>query len=121
MNLASDRISIDLDDWREHTVYVPPYDSQHHTILIFWSVLDNWDGNDLSLLLKFCTGYGSSPYLGFKEFNPLFCIGYGGSDPQRLPIASTCVHMLTLPEYLSRDTMEAKLRMAIGCETFSLS
>ncbi|KAM0684577.1 hypothetical protein MDAP_000347 [Mitosporidium daphniae] len=121
MDPSADRFCIDLNDWRENTVYVLPYTSQHPTIVLFWNLLSKWEGKDLSSLLRFCTGYGSGPYLGFKEFNPLFCIGYGGASPERLPTASTCVHMLTLPEYASEDVIEIRLRTAIGCQRFLLS
>ena len=42
-----------------------------------------------------------------------FVVIRGGPDSERLPSASTCYSLLHLPEYASREKLDAKLRAAI--------
>lgn len=113
--------SIDLKDWRSNTVYGSPYSHDHPTIELFWKTLSNWNNSKLSLLLKFCTGYSSPPYLGFSHLTPLFCINFGGNDLNRLPTSSTCVNMISLPGYQTMEIMDRLLGIAIQYDEFLLS
>ena len=71
-------------------------------------------------LLHFCTGSVRAPATGFANL-----MGYQGQqqrftierDPrgaERLPVASSCFNKLLLPAYASRETLAAKLRLAIS-------
>ena len=49
----------------------------------------------------------------FQELYPPFCIQNSGSEPDRLPTASTCMNLLKLPEFKSDETLRTKLLYAI--------
>ncbi len=45
--------------------------------------------------------------------DPPFCIQNAGSEPDRLPTASTCMNLLKLPEFKDEKTLREKLYYAI--------
>ncbi|EEB09244.1 ubiquitin-protein ligase E3 [Schizosaccharomyces japonicus yFS275] len=110
-------VSIDVDDLRKHTVYAGEFDENSPTILFFWQVLREFSEDDKRALLKFVTSVARPPILGFKELNPLFCIRSNGNDETRLPTASTCVNLLKLPVYGSKQILRDKLSIAIQANT----
>ena len=57
---------INLDDWRKHTIYQQPYCSTHKVIQWFWSVMEEFDQDQLANILHFCTGSSRTPIHGFK-------------------------------------------------------
>ena len=72
--------------------------------------------------LRFVTSSPNPPLLGFGELHPQFAIRHAGDDVSRLPTASTCVNLLELPAYTSREQCLEKLRYAIHSEAgFDLS
>ncbi len=48
-----------------------------------------------------------------QELDPPFCIQNAGSEPDRLPTASTCMNLLKLPEFKDEKTLREKLYYAI--------
>ncbi|TTG32351.1 Ubiquitin-protein ligase E3C [Bagarius yarrelli] len=57
-----------------------------------------------------------------NELYPPFCIHNAGSDPERLPTASTCMNLLKLPEFQDQQLMRSKLLYAIESSSgFELS
>jgi len=104
---------INVADLRTHTNYSGGFDPNHPTILAFWKVVNSFTDEDKRLLLKFVTSCSRPPLLGFKDLDPLFCIQNAGSEPDRLPTASTCMNLLKLPDFKSEDVLKKKLSYAI--------
>ena len=57
---------INLEDWRKHTLYQQPYSQNHKVIQWFWSVMEEFDQDQLAQILHFCTGSSRTPIHGFK-------------------------------------------------------
>lgn len=112
---------IDLQDLRRHTVY-GGYHEKDLVVQYFWEALAMMDQSSLKAFLRFVTSSPNPPLLGFGELNPKFAIRHAGDDPTRLPTASTCVNLLKLPAYLTREQCHEKLMYAIHAEAgFDLS
>ena len=80
--------------------------------LLMRQVVEQFDDQQRSHLLKFVTSNSRGPLLGFKDLHPQFCIQPSGSE-QRLPSAATCMNLLKLPEYSDPVTLREKLLYAI--------
>ncbi|CAL8991067.1 unnamed protein product [Prunus brigantina] len=119
--------SLDVDDLRMHTNYVGGYHSDHYVIGMFWEVLKSFSLENQKKFLKFVTGCSRGPLLGFKYLEPLFCIQRAGGNASegaldRLPTAATCMNLLKLPPYRSKEQLETKLMYAISADAgFDLS
>ncbi|KAI8607208.1 hypothetical protein BC830DRAFT_1073184, partial [Chytriomyces sp. MP71] len=111
--LGGASIPIDLADLRANITYGGDFHELHPTIRIFWDVVENLDEDDRRLLVKFVTSCARPPLLGFKELKPGFCIRPSGESEDRLPSASTCVNLLKMPEYKSKQVLREKLLYAI--------
>ncbi|XP_058723586.1 E3 ubiquitin-protein ligase UPL6 [Vicia villosa] len=119
--------SLDVDDLRQHTNYAGSYHSEHDVIEMFWEVLKGFSMENQKKFLKFVTGCSRGPLLGFRYLEPLFCIQRAGGNAsedalERLPTAATCMNLLKLPPYRSKDQLESKLLYAINADAgFDLS
>ncbi|CAL0334474.1 unnamed protein product [Lupinus luteus] len=119
--------SLDVDDLRLHTNYAGGYHSDHYVIEMLWEVLKSFSLENKKKFLKFVTGCSRGPLLGFKYLEPLFCIQRAGGTASdealdRLPTAATCMNLLKLPPYISKEQMETKLLYAINADAgFDLS
>eukprot|EP00092_Neocalanus_flemingeri_P105405 GFUD01135111.1.p1 GENE.GFUD01135111.1~~GFUD01135111.1.p1 ORF type:complete len:117 (+),score=29.48 GFUD01135111.1:55-405(+) len=85
----------------------------HPTITAFWQVVTGFDEEQKRSLLKFVTSCSRPPLLGFKDLDPPFCIQNAGSEPERLPTASTCMNLLKLPDFRDAVVLKKKLIYAI--------
>ena len=94
---------ISVLDLQQHTNYAGGYGPGHPTITAFWQVTEGLSEEQKRALLKFVTSCSRPPLLGFKDLDPPFCIQNAGSEPQRLPTASTCMNLLKLPDFKVRD------------------
>ncbi|TYI61939.1 hypothetical protein E1A91_D10G208500v1 [Gossypium mustelinum] len=119
--------SLDVDDLRCHTNYAGGYHGEHYVIDMFWEVLKSFSLENQKKFLKFVTGCSRGPLLGFKYLEPLFCIqrAAGSASEEaldRLPTSATCMNLLKLPPYRSKEQLEAKLMYAIYADAgFDLS
>ncbi|KAK8661860.1 hypothetical protein V6N13_091450 [Hibiscus sabdariffa] len=119
--------SLDVDDLRCNTNYAGGYHSDHYVIDMFWEVLKSFSLENQKKFLKFVTGCSRGPLLGFKYLEPLFCIqrvaGLVSEETlDRLPTSATCMNLLKLPPYRSKEQLEAKLMYAITADAgFDLS
>ncbi|KAI9194675.1 hypothetical protein LWI28_008103 [Acer negundo] len=119
--------SLDFDDLRVNTNYAGGYHSEHYVIEMFWEVLKSFSLENQKKFLKFVTGCSRGPLLGFKFLEPLFCIQRAAGDASddhldRLPTSATCMNLLKLPPYRSKEQMSTKLLYAINAEAgFDLS
>ncbi|KAL1511301.1 hypothetical protein AB1Y20_006106 [Prymnesium parvum] len=108
---------LDVDDWRAHTQYSGGYFEEHPTVGWFWEVLHEFTSEQRAALLKFVTSCSRPPLMGFQWLQPAFCIHKATAEEARLPTSATCVNLLKLPPYDSRELLREKLIYAIeaGC------
>ncbi|CAA7388281.1 unnamed protein product [Spirodela intermedia] len=119
---------LDVDDLRTNVHYAGGFHPDHECILTFWEVLKNFSLEHKKKFLKFVTGCSRGPLLGFKHLEPMFCIRRAApstateEDLNRLPTSATCMNLLKLPPYKSKEQMRRKLLYAINAEAgFDLS
>ncbi|XP_042055165.1 E3 ubiquitin-protein ligase UPL6-like [Salvia splendens] len=116
-----------VEDLRAHTNYTGGYHEDHYVIEMFWEVIQNLSLENRRKLLKFATGCSRGPLLGFKYLEPTFCIQRTAGNASeealdRLPTSATCMNLLKLPPYRSKEQMEQKLIYAINSDAgFDLS
>uniref|UniRef100_A0A182P9B5 Ubiquitin-protein ligase E3C n=1 Tax=Anopheles epiroticus TaxID=199890 RepID=A0A182P9B5_9DIPT len=110
--ISGAEIPVDVNDLRQHTRYGGDFSLEHHTIQLFWKVVEQFDDIQRRLLLKFVTSCSRPPLLGFKDLDPPFIIQNAG-DTDRLPSASTCMNLLKLPAFEEEDVLREKLLYAI--------
>lgn len=91
--------------------YEPPYSDTHPTIKDFWSVVEQYDQDELRRLLEFVTASERVPITGYESIK--FEIVWARGDTERLPTSSTCFGKLWLPEYAGREKLKEKLGRAI--------
>lgn len=120
--------SLDVDDLRSNAHYSGGYHADHPVIEMFWEVLKSFSLEHQKKFLKFVTGCSRGPLLGFKYLEPKFCIQRTASlhlidaDLDRLPTSATCMNLLKLPPYKSKEQMHSKLMYAISADAgFDLS
>ena len=119
---------LDLADLQNHVIYAGGYDEyqrahgEHHpTIVNLWNVLGGMTNAEQADFLRFVTSCPRPPILGFGHLQPPLTIQMVQSE-DRLPTAATCVSLLKLPAYRSRDVLREKLLYAIKSNSgFDLS
>lgn len=115
---------IDVDDLMNHTAYSGGYDSNHPTIAALWQAVREFTEEEQRDLLRFVTACPNTPLLGFGQLAPPFCVHRSGmvggsssseadADTARLPTAATCMNLLKLPPYGSKEQVRKKLLYAI--------
>jgi E3 ubiquitin-protein ligase HUWE1 len=57
---------IDIDEWREQTIYDSPYSPEHMAIKWFWNIVKELDQEQLGKFLQYCTGSTRIPVNGFR-------------------------------------------------------
>ncbi|ORX44255.1 HECT-domain-containing protein [Hesseltinella vesiculosa] len=107
---------IDVDDWKKHTDY-RGYTEQDDVIQWFWDCVRSWDSEKKSRLLQFTTGTSRIPVNGFKDLQGSdgprrFTIEKSGEVSQ-LPKAHTCFNRIDMPPYRSKESLIAKLTLAV--------
>ncbi|KAG9457742.1 hypothetical protein H6P81_002250 [Aristolochia fimbriata] len=119
---------LDVDDLRAHAHYTGGYSEDHYVITMFWEVLKSFSTDYQEKFLKFVTGCSRGPLLGFKYLEPQFCIQRAAAadasveDLDRLPTSATCMNLLKLPPYRSKEQLQMKLIYAINADAgFDLS
>ncbi|XP_025037191.2 E3 ubiquitin-protein ligase NEDD4-like isoform X5 [Pelodiscus sinensis] len=108
---------VDVNDWRQHTIYKNGYCPNHPVIQWFWKAVLLMDAEKRIRLLQFVTGTSRVPMNGFAELYgsngpQLFTIEQWGS-PEKLPRAHTCFNRLDLPPYETFEDLREKLLMAV--------
>lgn len=110
--------SFDVGDFKSHVKYVSGYHPSQPYIKGFWDIVDNdFTYEDKSKLLKFITSVERPPLLGFSAFKPPITIQQvrlNDSTGLRLPSASTCMNLLKLPLYPSKEILREKLLYSIN-------
>ncbi|KAI0830383.1 hypothetical protein F5Y06DRAFT_207181 [Hypoxylon sp. FL0890] len=116
--VGGDSSEIDVEDLRRNTQYSGLYavgddGIEHPTVQMFWQVMREFKDSERRQVLKYVTSTPRAPLLGFSQLSPHFSIRDGGTDEERLPSTSTCVNLLKLPRYSSKETLKNKLLYAI--------
>ncbi|KAI1410473.1 hypothetical protein F5Y13DRAFT_74601 [Hypoxylon sp. FL1857] len=116
--VGGDSSEIDVEDLRRNTQYSGLYavgddGIEHPTVQMFWQVMREFQDSERRQVLKYVTSTPRAPLLGFSQLSPHFSIRDGGTDEERLPSTSTCVNLLKLPRYSSKETLKSKLLYAI--------
>lgn len=133
---------IDVVDMKLHTTYGSGYHPDQEYIKWFWDIVSCMSTDDQQNLLKFITSCSKQPLLGFQQLSPKLCIQKvspysnialgsdllllenppGVTESPRLPSAATCMNLLKLPFYPTKQMLQEKLLYAIRSNSgFELS
>lgn len=125
--LVSGMPDIDVDDWKNNTIY-ENYSPSSKQIQWFWRCVKSFDLEERAKLLQFSTGTSKVPLGGFKELPGMngvnkFSIHRVYNSTDRLPTAHTCFNQIDLPEYESYSKLRNALSLAIreGYEGFGFA
>ncbi|RLN90612.1 hypothetical protein BBJ28_00004175 [Nothophytophthora sp. Chile5] len=124
MLIGGTATKIDVADWQSHTLYGGGYHPSQPVIQWFWELVgQEFTLEDRAALLKFITSCSRQPLLGFSQLAPQICIHQVRvDDDDRLPSSATCMNLLKLPSYSSKEAMRRKLLYAIKANAgFDLS
>lgn len=112
MLISGGSSSIDVNDLKTNTQY-GGYSAESETVKQFWEIFEELEDSDKCALIKFVTSVPKAPLGGFQRLEPKFAIRNSGEELDRLPTASTCVNLLKLPNYRSKDLLKQKLLYSI--------
>lgn len=97
---------IDLQDWFDNTEYKAPYTKNHQVIKWFWTVMEEFDQEQLGRILHFTTASTRTPIHGFArlESNRGNCSKFliessEFNKKNPYPKGHTCFNRLELPLY----------------------
>ncbi|KAI5127726.1 E3 ubiquitin-protein ligase HUWE1 [Nematocida parisii] len=115
--LISGLPEIDVDDWRNNTIYFG-YTSDSQVIRWYWRAVRNFSMEERAKLLQFATGTSKLPLEGFaglrcQNGNQKFQIHKASGGSSRLPTAHTCFNQLDLPEYDSYEQLVKALLFSL--------
>ncbi len=98
------------------------YHPSQPIMIWFWEVIEEMSPIQKSQFLKFVTSCSRQPLLGFRALSPLPCVHQVRLRDEenemdiknlRLPTSSTCMNLLKLPNYKSKEILRIKLLYAI--------
>ncbi|KAI8368284.1 uncharacterized protein BYT42DRAFT_522115 [Radiomyces spectabilis] len=121
--LISGLPDIDIDDWKNNTVYEGGYSPSSPQIQWFWRAVRSFDQEERAKLLQFATGTSKVPLEGFNHLQgsggvQKFQIHKDFGGDARLPSAHTCFNQVDLPEYDCYENLRSSLFKAISeCST----
>ena len=113
---------IDVQALRETVVYAGGYHPSQPIIQWFWELLLEFSPEKQRLFLKFMTSCSRQPLMGFASLTPVPCIRQVRLSDQeddhnerniKLPTSSTCMNLLKLPNYGTKELLKEKLLYAI--------
>ena len=125
--LLSGQDDIDLNDWKENTIYKGNYNQNHPTIIMFWDKLSRMKKNEIIKFLEFATGTGSVPIDGFGSLKGVggriqkFTIepytNYAAENPDQYTFhkidAKRAYNTIILPQYRNRQELEQAMNMIL--------
>ena len=112
----------DVKSLKNAMEYGGGYHPSQPLMIWFWEVIEEMTASQKSKFLKFVTSCSRQPLLGFRTLSPLPCIHQVRlrEDEEnlsvkelRLPTSATCMNLLKLPDYKSKEVLRAKLLYAI--------
>jgi len=121
---------IDVAGLKQHMVYAGGYHPSQQIMKWFWEVLEEMTPQQQRQFLRFMTSCSRQPLLGFGHLEPKPCIQQirvrddeinvnenaendSASNNVKLPTSSTCMNLLKLPCYGSKELLRKKLLYAI--------
>jgi len=105
---------IDIKDLKAAITYGGGYHPSQEVMHWFWEIVEEMTPNQQRKLLKFITSCSRPPLLGFGSMNPRICICQVRISVEvRLPTSATCMNLLKLPNYRSKEVMREKLIYSI--------
>ncbi|XP_075058943.1 E3 ubiquitin-protein ligase HACE1 isoform X2 [Mixophyes fleayi] len=121
--LLSGMPEIDVTDWTKNTEYTSGYERADPVIQWFWEVVEELTQEERVLLLQFVTGSSRVPHGGFAYIMggsglQNFTIAAVAYTSNLLPTSSTCINMLKLPEYPSKEILKDRLLVALHCGSY---
>ena len=116
--MVNGRPFIDLEEWKEFTLYKGAYNKDHQVIKWFWEILSEFTQKELSNLLLFATGASRVPLGGFEVLESnggtiyKFTIEYINYDKYHKNFikAHTCFNRIDMPCYPNKNELEEALR-----------
>ena len=123
--LLSGQDNIDINDWKENTVYKGAYNPNHPVIKMFWEKICSMQKYELIKFLEFATGSGSIPIDGFVSLKGVsgrlqkFTIepytNYSADNPDIYTFhkieAKRLYNTIILPEYRSKQELDQAINM----------
>mmetsp|Transcript_1737 Transcript_1737/g.4074 ORF Transcript_1737/g.4074 Transcript_1737/m.4074 type:complete len:796 (+) Transcript_1737:247-2634(+) len=116
--------NIDVDDWRENTMYRGAYQQKgdrHQVIQWFWEVMGEFSQEQRAKFLQFATGTSRVPVQGFSALQSsdgvlkLFTIDSIPQD-KLFPRSHTCFNRIDLPIYPNKQTLKRYILQALSLE-----
>ena len=125
--LVTGQENIDLNDWKENTIYKGAYNANHPVIKMFWDKIGSMQKNELIKFLEFSTGAGSVQIDGFGSLKGVggriqkFTIepftNYSAENPDVYTfhriVAKRVYNTIILPEYRSRQELDQAINMIL--------
>jgi hypothetical protein len=125
--LITGQENIDLNDWKENTIYKGAYNPNHPVIKMFWDKIGTMQKNELIKFLEFSTGTGSVQIDGFGSLKGVggriqkFTIepftNYSAENPDIYTFhrieAKRVYNTIILPEYRSRQELDQAINMIL--------
>ena len=119
---------IDINDWKENTIYKGCYNANHPVIKMFWQKIESMSKQDIYKFLEFSTGSGSVPIDGFgclkgiegkiQKFTIEPFTNYSAENPDEYkfqPIeARRLHHSIILPLYQSRQEFDIAMNIILN-------
>ena len=129
--ILSGQDEININDWKENTIYKGDFNSNHPVIKNFWECIENLNQNQLKKFLEFATGSPSVPIDGFANLKgmggnvmkfsiePYIC--FSSDNPCesefRLIEAKTCFNRIILPYYKDKNEMNKAMNILLNNDT----
>ena len=118
--LITGQDDIDLNDWKENTIYKGIYNEYHPMIILFWQKLSSMNKNEIIKFLEFSTGDRSVPIDGFGSLKGIggriqkFTIephtNYSAENPDQYVFykieAKRLYNTIILPQYRNRQELD---------------
>ena len=116
--IINGRPFIDLEEWKEFTLYKGEYNANHIVIKWFWEILGEFTQKELSNLLLFATGASRVPLGGFEVLESnggniykftIECVNYDKYHKNFIK-AHTCFNRIDLPCFPNKQELEEAIR-----------
>ena len=126
--LLSGQDNIDLNDWKENTIYKGCYNPNHPVIKMFWEKIGTLKKNEIIKFLQFSTGSESVPIDGFGSLKGIggkiqkFTIepftNYSAENPDDYKFqkieSKRCYHTIILPLYQNRQELDKAINIILN-------
>ena len=122
--ILNGRPFIDVEEWRENTIYKGKYSNKHKVINWFWEVLFCLNQDELSKFFQFCTGSSRVPIGGFSVLESnrgevaKFCVqsvNFNSKGSNYIK-AHTCFNRIDLPLFNNEKQLKEAINYVINNE-----